>query len=41
MVSNILDLDSVKGLMIALEIWDSSCESWNLKHGYNRIDLYI
>ena len=34
MVSNILDFDSMKGFLVVLEVWGSSCESWNLTSGY-------
>ena len=40
-VSDILALYGMKGSMIALDIWDYSCASWNLKYGCTIMEIYM
>ena len=41
MVSDILVFNDMKGLMVVLDMWDTSCAHWNLTYGYVRTDTYM
>ena len=41
LVSYIMSLDSMKGLLIVLDIFYSSCASCNLTFGYCRTEIYM
>ena len=41
MVYDILAFNGMKDFLIVLEIWDSSCASWNLTSGCGRTEIFI